>query len=240
MRRDVHNSEVPVLCRACEARHQGVCGALDPVQLLRLSRHATIRTYCSGRELVTAGEQPARYANILSGVVKLTKLMEDGRQQIVALQFAPDFVGRPFRGASDVTAEAAGEVRVCAFPRATLEEMAAQSPAMAHRLHLQALRELDEAREWMLTLGRRSAREKVACFLLLVARHGAPEADETEGTRRFELPLTRAEIGDFLGLTIETVSRQITQLRQAGVIAVERSRTIVVPQMAALEKACGV
>ncbi|MBD0416916.1 Crp/Fnr family transcriptional regulator [Oryzicola mucosus] len=233
-RLDIHNSDIPVLCRACEARHRGVCGALNPQQLKELAKTSTRKALDSGIELVSEAEPAESYANILSGVVKLTKTMADGRQQIVGLQFAPDFIGRPFRDENMIRAEAATDVHVCAFPKRALDRMIAQSPELGHRLHLQALNELDEARDWMLTLGRKTAAEKVASFLHLIARHVDPEI-EAKGTVVFDLPLTRADIADFLGLTIETVSRQITKLRTEGVIAVENNRHVTVFSLERLE-----
>ena len=235
-RQDVHNSGVPAVCRSCEARHQGICGALTPEQLVYLSRHTTKHVFQSEEEMVPSGEDIHRYSNILSGVVKLSKLMADGRQQIVGLQFAPDFLGRPFKRQSDVVAEAATDVRVCSFPKSVLEDLTRQSPEMERKLHEQTLKELDEARDWMLTLGRKSAGEKVASFLLLIAMHIDPELDTQREEIRFDLPLKRADIADFLGLTIETVSRQVTKLRKAGVISLENSRTVVVPDIQALRE----
>jgi CRP/FNR family transcriptional regulator, anaerobic regulatory protein len=116
LRLDIHNSDVPRLCRACEARHKGVCGALEAPQLARLGRQARRQEAAPGTELVTAGVPTESYANILSGVVKLSKVMPDGRQQIVGLQFAPDFVGRPFSESSDICAEAAGTVASARSP----------------------------------------------------------------------------------------------------------------------------
>ena len=237
MRQDIHNSDVPALCRACEARHQGICGALDPVQLIQLARHASRHEVPAGTEIVAAGERAERCANILAGVVKLTKLLPDGRQQIVGLQFAPDFLGRPFAEISEVSAEAACGVRICAFPKRALEEMTRQFPGLEHRLHRQALRELDEARDWMTTLGRKTAEEKVASFLLLLARHLDPEA--AEGCTRFEIPLTRSDMADFLGLTIETVSRQLTRLRKAGVVDIEGNRRVIAIDWPSLEAMSG-
>ena len=237
-RKDIHNSDVPIVCRACEARHKGVCGALDMDQLARLSKHTLRQSFSAEEELVPAGEDTHRYANIMSGVVKLTKLLADGRQQIVGLQFAPDFLGRPFKRQSDVAAEAATKVQVCSFPKSALEDLIRESPDMQHRLHEQSLKELDEARDWMLTLGRKSASEKVASFLYLIATHIDPEVDRDDDVLRFELPLKRADIADFLGLTIETVSRQITRLRKSGVIQVENNRTVVVPDLDRLLEAC--
>jgi CRP/FNR family transcriptional regulator len=237
-RKDIHNSELPVVCRACESRHRGICGALTPEQLVHLSKHTSKHVFESEQELMAAGEDIHRYSNILSGVVKLTKMMSDGRQQIVGLQFAPDFLGRPFRRQSDVVAEAATDVRVCSFPRNVIEDLTRQSPEMEHRLHEQTLKELDEAREWMLTLGRKNANEKVSSFLLLIATHHDPEARNHHSQISFELPLKRSDIADFLGLTIETVSRQLTKLRKAGLIQIENTRTVIVNDLHALRHAC--
>jgi len=236
-RADVHNSDVPVLCRSCEARHRGVCGALTPPQLLELAKHTAKTTIAAGSPIISDGDNIQRYANILNGVVKLAKLTSDGRQQIVGLQFAPDFLGRPFSERSEFDVEAATDVYVCSFPKDTLNRLAKQSPELEHRLHEQTLKELDEARDWMLALGRKSAAERVASFLHFIALHIHPEADDTKGTVQFDIPLTRSDMADFLGLTIETVSRQMTKLRQAHVIEIENNRTIAVADLSKLKQA---
>lgn len=235
MRQDIHNSEIPALCVACEARHRGICGALEPHQLLHLGRQAGRREVDAGTELLAEGIPSDGYANILSGVVKLIKLLADGRQQIVGLQFAPDFLGRPFAQSSDVSAEAASAVRLCAFPKSALEEMVRTTPDLEKRLHEQALRELDEAREWMMILGQKSASEKVASFLLHLSSHINPY--EEGPTMCFDIPLTRADIADFLGLTIETVSRQISHLRKAEIISIEKNRRVMIEDFKALQTA---
>ena len=142
---------------------------------MEFAKHTTKSMYEAEAKLLRPARQITRQANILSGVVKLSKLTADGRQQIVGLQFAPDFIGRPFARQSDVTVEAATDVRVCSFPAHVLDAMVKQSPELEHRLHEQTLKELDEAREWMLTLGRKTASEKVASFLYLIATHINPE-----------------------------------------------------------------
>ena len=228
-RKDIHNSEVPLLCRACEARHRGVCGALKPEQLVELSKHSTRKRVEPGTELFGESRQASSYSNIIGGVVKLTKMMADGRQQIVGLQFAPDFLGRPFRAESDISADSATNVSLCSFPRSIVERMIGETPELEHRVLQQTLKELDEARNWMLTLGRKTASEKVASFLLLIATHVDPESESDSA--EFELPLTRSDIADFLGLTIETVSRQLTRLRKDGVIAIHNNRLVTVPDL---------
>jgi CRP/FNR family transcriptional regulator len=236
---NVHNSDVPVLCQACEARHRGVCGALDPQQLLALSKTSSKRAVDPGRELIGDAEQVEGFSNVLSGVVKLTKTLSDGRQQIVGLQFAPDFLGRPFKEESELSAEAATSVSLCSFPRASIDRMMKESPGLERRLLRQTLKQLDEAREWMVTLGRKTASEKIASFLLLIARNIDPTADPDRRTATFDLPLTRADIADFLGLTIETVSRQLTKLRADGVIRIENNRHVMIDNLQRLAARSG-
>ena len=111
---------------------------------------------------------------------------------------------------------------ICSFPKSILDRLIAENPDLEHRLLQQALNELDEAREWMVTLGRKTAREKIASFLYLIA------SQFDAGSSTFQLPLSRSDIADFLGLTTETVSRQFTRLRQSGVIEVEQRRRITI------------
>ncbi|TGW06364.1 Crp/Fnr family transcriptional regulator, partial [Mesorhizobium sp. M2D.F.Ca.ET.145.01.1.1] len=136
-------------------------------------------------------------------------------------------------------AEAATAVSLCSFPKAAIERMMKESPELEHRLFKQTLNELDDARDWMVTLGRKSASEKVASFLLMIARNIDPTADSAAGSTTFDLPLTRADIADFLGLTIETVSRQLTRLRKDGVIRIENSRHVTVDSLSRLNRCSG-
>ena len=239
VRQDVHSAGIPVLCQSCEARHRGVCGALDADQLVGLAKISSKHTIEPGVELIGDAETVDSYSNVLSGVVKLTKSLSDGRQQIVGLQFAPDFLGRPFKVESAINAEAATAVSLCSFPRASIERMMRESPELEHRLLKQTLNELDEARDWMVTLGRKTAAEKVASFLLMIARNIDPTLDPATNATSFELPLTRADIADFLGLTIETVSRQLTRLRTDGLIRTENNRHVTVTSLTRLASRSG-
>jgi CRP/FNR family transcriptional regulator len=237
-RLDIHNSDLPVLCRSCEARHRGMCGVLDAKELVELSKHTRVVREGAGTELVTEAMPVETYANVMKGVVKLSKVLEDGRQQIVGLQFAPDFLGRLYGAESVVSAQAASQVDLCKLPRRALERMIADNPALEHRLMKQTLRELDDAREWMVTLGRKTAAEKVASFIMWIATHIDPSSDG-DPIGAFELPLSRADIADFLGLTIETVSRQFSILRGQGVVAVSGNRRMEILDLNALRSRCG-
>lgn len=227
-----------MLCVSCEARHRGLCGALDAAQLTELARSTRVVRRGAGEQLVREAEETEAYANVMRGVIKLTKTLEDGRRQVVGLQFAPDFLGRLYGEENQLGAEAASDVELCRIPKPALEHLVAESPALENRLMRQMLRELDEARDWIVTLGRKSAEEKVASFLYLIATHANPRAAQG-GRAEFRLPLSRADIADFLGLTIETVSRQLTRLKGAGVIEIDKLRDIVVPDLAVLEERCG-
>ena len=237
VRKDIHNSELPVLCQSCEARHQGVCGAMTSEQLLAISKHTRRVRREPGQEILADAMPIASYANVLKGVVKLTKVLEDGRQQVVGLQFAPDLLGRPFASESRVTAETASDVELCMIPKTALEALMSAGGPVEHRIMMQALRELDEARDWMVTLGRKTAAEKVASFLYLLATHIDPT--EEEALLTFDLPLSRADIADFLGLTIETVSRQLTKLKAEKVIEIANYRHVSIMDLTQLRLRCG-
>ncbi len=237
-RQDIHTAGIPVLCRSCEARHRGICGVLNPSELTALARHTRKANHPAGEELIGESTETSSYANVMKGVVKLTKGLEDGRQQVVGLQFAPDFLGRLFGEESQVAVEAASDVELCVVPKAALERMMADTPALENRLMRQTLRELDEAREWMLTLGRKTASEKIASFLLLIAEHSDPDRD-SDSPMRFDLPLTRGDIADYLGLTIETVSRQFTKLKSDGVIKLDGLRGVEIPNIDRLRERAG-
>lgn len=236
VRNDIHNSDLPILCQSCESRHQGICGALSAEQLTILARQTRRVHHAAGEELLGDAMPITGYGNVLRGVVKLSKVLEDGRQQVVGLQFAPDLLGRLFAKESRVAAEAASDVDLCMVPKAAMENLVRENPALEHRIMLQTLRELDEARDWMVTLGRKTAAEKVASFLYLIASHIDPSKGEVT---TFDLPLSRADIGDFLGLTIETVSRQVSKLKADGVIEIENYRHVSVPDLARLRVRCG-
>lgn len=218
-------------CRHCGIRHQAVCGALSDDDLKALSAVARQRFVKAGETIVNAYEEVSSFANIVSGVVKLSKILSDGRQQIVGLQFPPDFLGRAYRDRNPFFAEAATDVELCVFPRRSFETLMTTHPELEGRLFKNTLDELDSARDWMLLLGRKSAAEKVASFLALIARRNAPALCEQlpeETMITIALPLTRAEIADYLGLTIETVSRQIGNLRAADILETGANRTITV------------
>ena len=230
--------EAKLSCDQCPVRHRSLCAALTSEELARLSQIARQRTIVAGQVILSDNETPDYFANVMAGLVKLTKTLPDGRQQIVGLQFQSDFIGRPFGIRSPYFAEAATDVQLCCYPKRLFEALLRDFPGLQHRLFEHTLDELDAAREWMLLLGRKTAAEKVASFLLMIARRMIQADCRPHEVVRFELPLSRAEMGDYLGLTIETVSRQITRLRALDMIEVESGgRSFSVPDLERLERA---
>jgi CRP/FNR family transcriptional regulator, anaerobic regulatory protein len=227
-------------CGGCTIRHKAICAALSADGMAGFNRMARRRTLPAGAVILGEGEANSMFANVVSGVVKLTKTLDDGRQHIIGLLFASDFLGRAFRKDNPYFAEAATQVEICSFPAAGFEKMLPAMPDLQHRLFLYTLGELDACQEWMLLLARKRAEERVASFLLMVAKRvrdaGLPAAG-SDGAIRFQLPLSRAEISDCLGLTLETVSRQMTRLKNKGVIELANYREIVIPDMNALQLA---
>jgi CRP/FNR family transcriptional regulator len=215
---------------------------MDDIQIRKLSQIARHKHYAAGQMILSDQEPVAFFANVISGTVKLTKTMPDGRQQIVGLLFPPDFLGRAFSRSNPYSAEAANDVELCAFPNAAFERLTAEYPDLQHKLFERTLDDLDAAREWMLLLGRKTAEEKVASFLAMLARRSLPagrQPAEAPEKAVFELPLTRADMADYLGLTIETVSRQLTKLKTAKLIRIVNNRLIEVPGLEKLNDIAG-
>ncbi len=208
-------------------------------ELEHLNTLTNQKTISKGEIITLDDDIVLRFANIISGTVKLSKILSDGREQIVGLQFAPEFVGRPFQENANLTAEAASDVELCFLPRKEVEKLLDSSGPFKQRLLSQTLVQLDEARDWLVTLGRKTAAERIASILVFLDKHIGKDVANQPGAREIVLPLTRHEIADYLGLTIETVSRQITRFRKAGLIEVSHNNDVVVPSISELQSRCG-
>jgi CRP/FNR family transcriptional regulator, anaerobic regulatory protein len=204
-------------CAACAVRSIALCQVLDQQQLAHIIRHSYARWYPAGRMIAGAAASENWCATILEGVIKLSKTLPDGRQQIVALLFPGDFLGRPFRAEFPYTAEAATDVHLCCYSRASFEGLLRDHPKFKQAFLERILDSVDAARDWMLLLGRKTAREKVATLLLTILKRSSEAGCEPNGTD-VVLPLTRTEMADYLGLRLETVSRQLRQLEASGAI----------------------
>ncbi len=223
-------------CATCVVRNRAVCGALSDEERERLGNEGRTVNVKRGQTLLWEGEDAMLVANVIEGVLKLSTSTSDGREQIVGVVYPADFIGRPFGERSNHSVTALVDSRVCIFSRASFDRFARQHPDLEHRLLARALDELDRARRWMLLLGRKSAMERVASFLLeLSERLAASGCEDTTGPLdAYEMPLDRQQIADVLGLTIETVSRQLSALRAGAIIDTPSRRAIVIRDRAQL------
>jgi CRP/FNR family transcriptional regulator len=228
-----------VRCGDCPIRERAVCAYCGGDDLATLDAIKAYRDFAPGREIMASGEPAPIVGSIVKGVVKLTKTLADGRTQMVGLLFPGDFVGHAMRPRAEYDAVAATEVTLCLFQRRPFEQLLRDKPALEKRLLEMTLNELDAARDWLLLLGRKTAREKLASFVLMLARREAVGRDPEDGPVAVTLPLTRAEIAEYLGMTIETVSRQFTKLRSDGVVAFDSTRALRVPDMERLLEEAG-
>lgn len=178
------------------------------------------RAVCKDHEIFAEGDNAEYFYKVVSGVVRTYKVLSDGRRQIDAFHLAGDFFGLESGADHRFTAEAVGDVSVVAFRRCNLETLARNDAELARLVVAAMMRSLERAQDHMLLLGRKSAIEKIATFLLDFAERLAATGD-------VELPMSRVDIADHLGLTIETVSRSLTQLERSGVIGLPTNRRAI-------------
>ncbi len=214
------------ICETGLIGNNGLCAAMSVEQRARIGAIAHRKLFHVGEVVLGEDEASDFCAIVMSGLAKRVRSLCDGRQQIVGLLFPSDILGRPF-GRNRNAIVAVTDLQVCHFAKSAFEHLIRENPALEHALAEHALGELDAAEEWMLVLGRKTAAEKNASFLMMVARRSPSLSRPGSTAPRFELPLSRSAIGDYLGIRIETVSRQMTQLRMNGVIETEQAGRIV-------------
>jgi CRP/FNR family transcriptional regulator len=219
-------------CGDCPIQHRAVCAYCEKSELMILDAMKSYKVYQAGEPIIFAGDEMRFVGSVVTGVARLSQTMEDGRKQMVGLLLPSDFVGRPGRNYAAFDVEATTEVTLCRFEQKPFERMLQDIPHLRERLLEMALDELDAAREWMLLLGRKTAREKIASLLAIVGRRQGKI--DSKNNMAFELSLTREAMAEYLGLTLETVSRQINALKNDGVIILEKKRHVIVKDFARL------
>jgi CRP/FNR family transcriptional regulator len=195
-------------CAHCGARSYSVCNAIEDRDLERLASLSVQLTVEPGRCFIEEGDPAEHFFNVTAGTAKLFKLLPDGRRAITGFAGPGHFLGLAVSTTYAFSAEAVDAMRVCRFSRSRLR----------------------------LLLGRKTARERLASFL--IARAVAPArclGRDAEATESIDLPMTRGDVADYLGLTIETVSRTLTRLRGDGLIEIPTPAHIVIRRHADLE-----
>jgi CRP/FNR family nitrogen fixation transcriptional regulator len=185
-------------------------------------------TYSRNEEIFGEGETAGSIYRVLKGVVRTYRILADGRRQIAEFFLPGDVFGLEAGVEHRASAEAVTDCEVIALRRSHLAEQASMEASTAQKLWALTLNHLRRSEEHMLILGRKNACERLAWFLIdMSLRIPAPD--------RIELPMSRQDIADFLGLTIETVSRTMTQLQDEGVIALPSCRQVVMIDKTALQ-----
>lgn len=232
--------DLTIGCESCPIKHRAVCARCDADELETLDGIKYYRSFEAGQTVIWSGDRMEFVGSVVSGIASLTQTMEDGRTQMVGLLLPSDFVGRPGRETASYDVVATTDLVMCCFRRKPFETMMLETPHVAQRLLEMTLDELDAAREWMLVLGRKTAREKIASLLSIIGRRDASlKLEGVVGKIVFDLPLTREAMADYLGLTLETVSRQMSALKRDGVIELEGKRHVTVPSFERLMDEAG-
>ena len=201
-------------------------GRLD--QLLALERVGTRHAFPRNAEIYIEGDRCDHWYRIVSGTVRVCKLLADGRRHIAEFWFSGDCFGLENAPARSFAAEAVEDVVVMRYPRAATERVIEETPGLGRWLREIMLHDLATARERMLLLGRKSAPERVASFLLELF-------DRKDGAKAVELAMSRNDIADYLGLTIETVCRVLSSLKRHGAIAIPSPHRIELRNREAIE-----
>lgn len=202
-------------CGACPVRSLTVCAALEEEELSRLADIVqTVRL--DPHQTIFSEADPAQYMfNVTAGTVKLYKLLPDGRRQITGFLFSGDFIGLSVNDRFAYSAETVTPASLCRFPRRQMDGLMDEFPKLQRRLFSMASNELAAAQDQMLLLGRKTAKEKIASFLLALSQRAVRRGQKDNPVH---VPMSRADIADYLGLTTETVSRTFTQLKSGGTI----------------------
>lgn len=211
-------------CHLCHVRALVACSALREEELAALEAMQRRQELSSGQTIFYDGDAADSVYVLTHGAVRLVKLTDDGRRQVTGFRFAGDLLGLACRRSYSHTAEAIGAVTVCRIARRQFEKLGERFPGLQGHLLRSVSNELVQAHEQMLTLGCRSPREKLVIFLQSLRRRLGEHGRRREA---IHLPMRRSDIADYLGMTVETLSRTFTCLRKGGLIEMPAADTIV-------------
>ncbi|MSP67660.1 MAG: cyclic nucleotide-binding domain-containing protein [Alphaproteobacteria bacterium] len=223
-------------CAACEVRDLAICGVLNGAEIERVGAIVSNVRVEGGEVIFFEGDDAEHVFNIVAGVVRLFKLMPDGRRQVTGFLYPADFLGLALSATYAYSAEAVTPVRLCRFPRGKLERLLEEIPRLEKRLLGNAANELMVAQDQMLLLGRKTAKERLASFLMHLSSRAERRGETADP---IALPMSRTDIADYLGLTIETVSRTFTRLRKDGLIDHADPHVVHVLDRGGLEELAG-
>lgn len=214
-------------CDTCTVRNLTICAPLSTEEQAKMGALATAIPLKPGQILFQEGDDADFVFNVTCGSITLSKSMPDGRRQVTGFLGAGDFIGLNTLSTYTATAEALTDGRLCRFPRKAFQQLLAEMPNLEQRLLAVTETELAAAHEQILLLGRKTAMERIATFLLRQSKRAEARG---HAANPISLPMTRAEAADYLGLTVETVSRCFTKLRKLDIISLSGADRVFIKQ----------
>ena len=219
-------------CNICKIRSYSFCRCLDEERLEKFSKISSEKNY-TNKENIFIQNDPAKHLfNITEGNVKIYQLLDDGRIQIIGFLYPGDFFGSYKNNKYNYSAEAIGDLKTCVFDQKILEQYLDENPVLAKELLNQTSFELTVAQDRITVLGKLSAIERITTFLTNISDQRKRIGWQNNP---ISLPMTRQDIADYLGLTIETVSREFSNLKSSNLIKVISSKQIYLPNIDALK-----
>lgn len=223
-------------CQSCAVRDRSICAALSDEELREASKITTAVELAKGATVFFEGDENTYLFNVVSGAVRLSKLLYDGRRQVTGFLFTGDFLGLSVADEYAYTAETLSETSLCRFNRASLIKLLDRFPKLEHRLLELASNELVEAHAHMMLLGQKQVTEKVSATLVhLMKRIGQRRG----GAIVIDLPMTRTDLAEYAGVRTETVSRCLTRLRKQKVISLPEPSSVHILQEDELNRLSG-
>lgn len=227
---------VAALCGACAGASRGLCHGLEDLDQVALSAASSLVRLPGRSAVFREGDRAAAVFTLVDGAAKLLRTLPDGRQQIIGFRFPGDLIGFTARERYPCDAELVCEATVCRVDRGKLEAMSRNCSGITHRLLELCAEDLATAQEQLAAMARRSAEGRVAAFLLML--RDAARRNGGTGTD-LALPMTRADVGDYLGLTIESVSRVFAAFRRGGLLREPTRGEVRLLDMPGLEALAG-
>ena len=222
-------------CLSCPARKGDICGSMTDEEIKTVAASSSRTKLKAGETLVWDGDDAKHAYVVTAGTFRASKANDDGRRQILSFMFPGQFLGIPSDHVHHHSVEALSDSEVCRFERKKLEEILLKYPAVDKGYRTGTARQLETAHEHAFALGRRTAIERVAAFLLELKTSGCPKSNP----KTLKLPMTRSDIADFLGLTLETVSRAFSRLKTVGAISLPSAQEVEIRDEESLKALAG-
>ena len=227
------NKDYKTRCSLCKIRSYSFCRCLNDDQLEIFSKVSFEKKF-TDKENIFLQNDPSRHLyNITEGNVKIYQLLDDGRIQIIGFLYPGDFFGTYKNNKYNYSAEAIGNLRVCVFDQRVLDKYMDQNPILAKELLNETSYELTLAQDRMTVMGRLNAIEKIAIFLINISNQRKRIGWQSNP---ISLSMARQDIADYLGLTIETVSREISKLKTSNIIKIISSKQLFINDIEKLKQ----